>query len=135
MKQNKKSLKISNKVGKMGEDIACMFLMKRGYKIIARNYLKKWGELDIIAEKNNKTLFVEVKSVSCVTFPDVSHETAYRPEDNVHSRKLRSIRRAVESYLLENKAESREWSFSVITIHINLATRIARIELISNVVL
>ena len=37
--------------GKEGEDIACKFLKKRGYKILTRNFRTKMGEIDIIAEK------------------------------------------------------------------------------------
>lgn len=52
------------KIGKIGEDCACDYLRKEGYKILERNYLKKWGELDIVAQKGKKIHFVEVKSVS-----------------------------------------------------------------------
>ena len=39
------------KVGRIGEDIACKFLMKHGFEVADRNYLRKWGEIDIIAKK------------------------------------------------------------------------------------
>ena len=55
------------KIGDIGENIACMFLVKRGFKVIGRNYLKKWGEIDIIAEKQGILHFVEVKSVTYAT--------------------------------------------------------------------
>ena len=54
----------SQKIGQLGEDIACKFLMKHGFSILERNYTKKWGEIDVIAEKGKKLYFVEVKSVS-----------------------------------------------------------------------
>jgi Holliday junction resolvase-like predicted endonuclease len=50
-------------VGSTGEDLACGYLEKNGYKIISRNYRMKFGELDIIAESPDKTLvFFEVKT-------------------------------------------------------------------------
>ena len=49
--------------GDIGEDIVCKFLLRKGYKIIERNYLKPWGEIDIIAENDKSLVFVEVKSV------------------------------------------------------------------------
>ena len=52
------------KIGQIGEDCACRYLVERGFKIIERNYLKKWGEIDIIAKKKKKIHFVEVKAVS-----------------------------------------------------------------------
>ena len=62
------------KIGQIGEDYACEYLEKNGYKVIERNYLKKWGEIDIISKKANKIHFVEVKSVSR-NLDDVTHVT------------------------------------------------------------
>jgi len=55
----------SRKTGDLGESIACRFLINKGFSIVERNYLKKWGEIDIIAKKDGKAHFIEVKSVSC----------------------------------------------------------------------
>ena len=53
-----------SELGKFGEDLACEYLVKKGYKIIDRNFRKPWGELDIITRAPDKTLvFVEVKTV------------------------------------------------------------------------
>ena len=68
---------VSQKTGEMGENIAVRFLMKQGYSILGRNYTKKWGEIDIIAEKERKLHFVEVKSVSRETLDQVSPETSW----------------------------------------------------------
>jgi Holliday junction resolvase-like predicted endonuclease len=62
------------KTGNLGEDIAAMFLMKHGFGIIERNYLRKWGEIDIVAKKGGVLHFVEVKTVSCGTRGTVPHE-------------------------------------------------------------
>lgn len=66
------------KTGDLGEDIAAMFLMKQGFCIVERNYLRKWGEIDIIAKKAERLYFVEVKTVSCGAQKDVSHETSLK---------------------------------------------------------
>lgn len=51
-------------LGELGEDLACRYLVDKGYKIIERNFKKPWGELDIIAKNPDKILvFVEVKTV------------------------------------------------------------------------
>ena len=56
-----------SETGKLGENIACRYLVENGYKIIERNFRQKWGELDIIAKAPDKTLvFVEVKTVAGV---------------------------------------------------------------------
>lgn len=49
-------------VGKSGEDRVAAFLIKRGYKVISRNYQCRFGEIDIIAEHNEYIVFVEVKT-------------------------------------------------------------------------
>ncbi len=49
--------------GDKGEDVACIFLRKHGFQVVTRNYLRKWGELDIIAVKEGIVHFFEVKSI------------------------------------------------------------------------
>ena len=49
-------------LGKKGEDMVTGFLMKNGHTILKRNYLCRFGEIDIIAKKEDILLFVEVKT-------------------------------------------------------------------------
>ena len=49
-------------IGNFGEDEACKFLIKNGYKIIERNYNCRFGEIDIIAKDGDCLVFVEVKT-------------------------------------------------------------------------
>ena len=49
-------------IGKCGEDLAAKYLQSQGYQIIFRNFYSKYGELDIVAKKNNLVAFVEVKT-------------------------------------------------------------------------
>jgi len=48
--------------GKRGEDLACAELARRGYAILARRYRTRFGEIDIVTERNGATVFVEVKA-------------------------------------------------------------------------
>lgn len=52
----------TSKVGKLAENFAVVFLSQKGYKIIDRNFRSRFGEIDIIAVKNSKLVFVEVKA-------------------------------------------------------------------------
>ena len=51
-----------NKRGHKEEDQACRYLQKKGYKIVARNWLSPFGEIDIIARDGDTLTFVEVKA-------------------------------------------------------------------------
>lgn len=58
-----------NKKGGRGEDLACEYLIKNGYKILERNAYYRASEIDIIAEKNNALIFVEVKARTGTALP------------------------------------------------------------------
>jgi len=49
-------------VGKSGENIAASYLIKKGYKILVRNFRTKIGEIDIVAKEKDTLVFVEVKT-------------------------------------------------------------------------
>lgn len=133
MKPDKRTEK--RKLGDLGESIACRFLEKHGYQVLERNYLRKWGEIDIVAQRGRRLHFVEVKSVSCKTLPkDVKHETGYRPEDNMHPWKLKRLGRTIQTYLFHKKLEC-NFQLDLITVHMDMATRQARVELIENIII
>lgn len=50
-----------NEKGNCGENIAAAYLIKNGYSVIGNNYHSRYGEIDIIAEKGDYIIFVEVK--------------------------------------------------------------------------
>ncbi|MFA4891493.1 MAG: YraN family protein [Candidatus Gracilibacteria bacterium] len=55
-------MKNTQNIGRMGENIAVQHLINQKFDIIARNFYCKYGEIDIIAEKNNTIYFFEVKT-------------------------------------------------------------------------
>ena len=103
--------------GNIGEDIACRFLERKGYKIVERNFRKKFGELDIIAQNNGVLNFIEVKTLTGELGRDgeVLSEHSHRPEENVHAGKLKRIGRAIKAYITSHAVVS-EWQFKVITV-------------------
>ncbi|MDE1988327.1 MAG: YraN family protein [Patescibacteria group bacterium] len=138
-------------IGKIGEETACKFLMKHGYHIVLKNYWKKWGEIDIITQKDRVIHFVEVKTVSkdletdlnkgfvsCETIKCVNHETSdsYRPEDNIHPWKLKRLSRIIQTYLIENNiSESDNWQFDVITVFLDVKNKKAKVCHIKDIIL
>lgn len=134
MKNNKETEK--QKIGRMGEDVACRFLMKRGFNVIERNYLKKWGEIDIIAQKGKILRFIEVKTVSRENVGNISHETnGYRPEENVHPKKLRRMTRVIQTYLIEKGIEDDNWQFDVLAVYFDLNNMEAKCRFTEDVIL
>lgn len=113
------------RIGITGELIASKFLERKGFEIVERNYLKRFGEIDIICEKGGILHFVEVKTVSRET---VSRETGdeYRPEDNIHSAKLRRIGHAIEAYIHE-KSYDGDWCFDAISVFLSQQSKTARV--------
>lgn len=81
--------------GNQGENMAVEWLVDHGYQIIERNNSTKYGELDIIASKNNILIFVEVKFKQT--------EDYGTPEEMIGKNKLNQVRRTAELYLLTNK--------------------------------
>lgn len=121
-------------IGDLGEAIACDFLRNRGFEIVERNYLKKWGEIDIVAKKGDILHFIEVKSVSCVTLHKFSQEYGYRPEDNMHPWKLKRLSRTMQTYLLEKNLEC-DWQLDLVTVRLNDQIRKARVEIVENIII
>src|SRR4051812_49067132 len=112
----------TQKTGEAGEQAAVAFLVKQGFSILDRNYTRKWGEIDIIAEKSNKIYFVEVKSVSRETLVYVSPETLdqYHPEDNMHPWKLKRMARTIQTYLLSERIpDEKEWQVDLIVVFLS----------------
>ncbi len=83
----------NSELGKWGEDRACEYLVENGYKVIERNFRRRWGELDIVAKHKDGTLvFVEVKTVHN---PGSAGVTA---EDQMTAAKIRKFKKAASLY-------------------------------------
>ena len=127
--ENKTSKQV---VGDRGEEIACDFLKKQGYKIRDRNYLEKWGELDIVAQKGNEIRFVEVKTVSRLRQGyggQARDNNDYEPEDNIHPWKIKRLYRTIETYLLRKGIDDEvDWQLDAIAVYLNSGGEVLKIE-------
>jgi len=120
MAEDKRTQK--QKTGAIGESIAEQFLRSKGYKIIGKNYRKKWGEIDIIAEKGNTVRFIEVKTVSHERYPH------FIPEELVDKRKLMKVARTAALYM-ETARDSREFQLDVVGVIMDKVSRTAQCRL------
>ena len=89
----------SKVVGNAGEDLACRYLEKQGYKILERNkHYSRFCEIDIIAQYKNTTVFVEVKTRKTDAFGT--------PSEAITKTKYENLRKGVQFYLTENKVKN-----------------------------
>lgn len=80
-----------NDYGHSGEDIAAEYLAAKGYLILERNWYGGHKELDIIAQKDEQLIIVEVKT---------RHRDTYgRPEDAVNMQKMKRVVAAADTYI------------------------------------
>lgn len=96
------------RVGRAGEEEAVKLLRREGYKILARNYRCRHGEIDIVAFESGEIVFVEVKSR--LTDGKGTALEAVTPA------KQRKIARVAEQFLLERDLYERPCRFDVVAI-------------------
>ena len=94
--------------GAKGERLALRFLCQRGYKIIARNFSCRFGEIDIIARQGKVTVFIEVKTRSSCEFG--------LPEDSIRAKKMKHLLRCAQSYIKNHADPEEDFRFDVVSI-------------------
>lgn len=95
-------------IGSRGEDFASGILQSRGYQILARNFHTAYGEIDIIAVKDNELVFVEVKTRT-------NRNYGY-PEEAITQLKRMHMINSVDAYLQEQSGVVTDWRIDVIAI-------------------
>jgi putative endonuclease len=95
-------------LGKQGEDLAVIFLKKKGYKILFRNYKTRLGEIDIIALDKGTHCFIEVKTRSSLRFQG--------PLEAVSYFKQRQISKAALLFLKNNNLLNEKARFDVVSV-------------------
>jgi len=103
------------KIGQVGENIAVRIIKQQGYTIIERNFKRRIGEIDIIAEKNGALVFFEVKTAYLREGEPKSFQWVYL-EEKIHPKKQGKIRRVAMLYLAEKRIDSAQTAMSVGTI-------------------
>ncbi|OCK49603.1 hypothetical protein BA768_08360 [Chryseobacterium sp. CBo1] len=96
-----------NELGKEAENLAADYLIKNGYKILVRNFRFKKNEVDIIAEKDNLIIVVEVKARSTDFF--------ILPQEAVTKGKIKSIVSAA-NHFMEEFNKNQEVRFDIISV-------------------
>ncbi len=126
--------------GDFGEEIALRYLINKGFSLLTTNYLKPWGELDIVMKRQSRIHFIEVKTVSRESLGGKQARVGdikdhIRPEENMHRRKLLRLHRAIQTYLLEHKIPSSvEWQIDLACVYLDFSLRRATVEILENII-
>ena len=96
-----------NQLGEKGEQLAVDYLLKNDYKIVAQNYRFLKAEVDVIAQKENVLICVEVKTRSTIDFGN--------PQDFINPKKIKLLVSAMDNYVVENDLDV-EVRFDIIAI-------------------
>lgn len=94
--------------GNRGEDLAAVFFLKRGFRVVERNWSCRLGEIDLVVEKDGIYHFVEVKTRRSLAY-------GY-PEEAIHGKKLRHLARAIEAYLASSPAHVQQYQADALAI-------------------
>ncbi len=96
-----------NELGKLGEEAACRYLARRGYRLLDRNWCSGRLEIDIVAEWYGEIVFVEVKTRSEARF--------LRPSETVGQEKLERLLSAGRSYMAVHRLDQ-PFRFDILTV-------------------
>lgn len=111
--------------GKRGEDIALSYLLKKGHRLITRNFHSHYGEIDLITQYKNTLIFVEVKTRWDSSFGS--------PEEAVTRWKIAAITRTAEYFKLLHPKLPASMQIDVVAIKINQQGKLVSLEHLQNV--
>lgn len=117
------------KFGDIGEREAEKFLAQKGFKVLGKNYrVKNLGEIDLIAEKQNKLYFFEVKT------RNVKHETSFPIEFSIDERKRRNLKRICKIYMIEKHySPDKQWQVDALLVKVDFTKNNSIIERLENI--
>jgi putative endonuclease len=123
-----KTTRARKNLGESAERVAALLLQARGYKILARNWRTRTGEMDIIAEDADGLAFVEVRARR--------GNFAGTPEESVTPPKKRARLFAVAQEFLAAHPQyaERAWRVDLVAIELDRAGRVVRTEVVKNAV-
>lgn len=100
---------IRHNLGKTGEDVAEIYLLKKNYKIIERNFSCRQGEIDIIAKDKDEIVFIEVKTRT--------NKKYGQPIDAITYYKKKHMIKSINYYLYVRKLENAFVRIDVIEVY------------------
>lgn len=114
---------IKNKTGVWGEIFTSRYLRDRGYNILSTNYICRFGEVDVIAQKEDTVCFVEVKTRNV--------KSEIRPVEAVDAGKIDRVRMTAKNFISFTKIEAQP-RFDVCEVYLDDNNALAEINYIEN---
>ena len=111
-------------LGEKGEELTVSFLQERGYRIVANNFRSPLGEVDLVAQEGDTTVFVEVKTRRSLAYGV--------PQESVTSMKQAQILKTALIYLKKNNLGNGNYRFDVVSVVIGPDGEVKSIELIKD---
>ena len=112
-------------IGNHGEDLACNFLEKHGYKILERNFRIRGGEIDIVCQDGDYLVFVEVKT-------RYSHEYGL-PVESITPWKIKSLLKTALFYIQKIQWEDKGYRIDLVSVDFADDKNNPKIELIKDI--
>jgi len=109
-------------LGRSSEDAAVDLLERQGYRVIARNFRKPFGEVDVVALDRDTVCFIEVKARRSEKFG--------LPQEAVSSLKQKRIMRVALAFLKERRMLERKVRFDVVALACPAEGRAYRAQII-----
>ncbi len=116
----------SREIGALGEKIAAEYLTRLGYVIRERNFRSREGEIDIIAEKDDFLVFIEVRTRRSLSFGT--------PEESVTAQKKERLIALTQVYMEDKEDLPSSWRIDVVALELGPKGQISRLELIENAI-
>jgi putative endonuclease len=110
-------------LGRIGEDLALDHFERLGFRLVARNFRTRWGEIDLVVFDGATLVFAEVKTRR-------ASSAGRGPWEALHERKRAQVRRMAASYLAEivNRPRATELRFDAVGVVIDPHGRLVRLD-------
>jgi putative endonuclease len=116
----------SRGIGALGEKIAAEYVTRLGYVIRERNFRSREGEIDIIAQKDDFLVFIEVRTRRSRSFGT--------PEESVTPKKKERLLALAEAYMEGGDDLPPSWRIDVVALELGPNGEVSRLELIENAI-
>ena len=108
--KRRRTLNPAHALGRYGEDLAHRYLQRRGYRVVARNFVPRsgHGDLDLVAWQGDRLVIVEVKTRTSAEYGD--------PDRAIDAAKQHRLLRVAREYARRSEVEWQHVRFDVVSI-------------------